>query len=152
MYPFTATQFREKLKRTAMAADYSCKTVDPTNPRGERIDAIFPGDLTLRMYKYSPVQYENLRAAKFVLENARRIFFGIREFNDGGWCYTARPVEWHVRPNVIAPFPENLIYAVYVNPNMRVYEWRAEPVDEDDPFCPDDWQNRYRGMTWKNTS
>ena len=135
-----------------MAADFACKTIDPTNPDGARIDAIFPGDLTLRYYKYSPVRYKNLMAAKFVLEHTERVFFGVREYNEGGWCYTARPGQWHVREDVIAPFPRELVFAVYLNPNMRVYECRAEHAALDDSNCPVDWQNRYRGMTWKRTS
>jgi|SRR6185437_5850122 len=135
-----------------MAADYSCRTINPTDPNGEKIDAIFPGDLTLRWYKYTPVRYENLRAAKWVLEHPERIFYGVREYNEGGWCYTARPSSWYVREREEGPFPQNLVFAVYLNPNMRVYECRAEMASGDDPFSPTDWQNRYRGLTWKSTS
>ena len=134
-----------------MAADYACKTINPSDPDGPKIDAIFPGDLTTRYYKYSPVRYQNLKAAKFVLEHTDRIFFGVREFNEGGWCYTARPAQWHIRENTTAPFPNDMVYAVYLNPNMRVYECRAERAAQDDPKCPVDWQNRYRGLTWKST-
>lgn len=135
-----------------MAADYACKTIDPTNPNGPTVDAIFPGDLTVRYYKHSPVRYRNLVVAKYVLEHTERIFYGVREFNEGGWCYTARPTEWHIRENVIAPFPENLVFAVYLNPHMRVFECRAETAAPDDPLSPIDWQRRYRGLTWKRTS
>lgn len=135
-----------------MADDFACKTIDPVNPSGPKIDAIFPGDLTLRYYKYSPVRYLNLIAAKFVLENTERIFFGVREFNEGGWCYTACPAEWYIKENLVAPFPEDKVFAVYLNPNMRVYECRAEYAADDDPRCPVDWQKRYRGLSWKSTS
>lgn len=135
-----------------MAADFACKTIDPENSGGPKIDAIFPGDLTLRYFKYSPVRYMNLIAAKYVLEHVQRIFFGVREYNEGGWCYTARPAHWYIREKVMAPFPEDMVFAVYLNPHMRVYECRAEHAAHDDPLCPVDWQNRYRGLTWKSTS
>lgn len=135
-----------------MAADFACQTIDPKNPTGPKVDAIFPGDLTERYFKYSPVRYMNLIAAKFVLEHAERIYFGVREFNEGGWCYTARPEQWCIRERVEAPFPKDKVFAVYLNPNMRVYECRAEYVADDDPFAPEDWQERYRGLTWKSTS
>mgnify|MGYP000098689916 CR=1 FL=1 len=135
-----------------MAADYACKAIDPSAPDGPKIDVIFPGELTLRYFKYSPVRYMHLITAKYVLEHTERIFFGVREFNDGGWCYTARPDEWHIRENVVAPFPKEMVFAVYLNPNLRVYEFRAERAAKDDAACPEDWQNRYRGMTWKSTS
>jgi hypothetical protein len=113
---------------------------------------VFPGSLTLRYFKYSPGRYMNLIAAKFVLEHPERIFYGVREFNEGGWCYTARPDEWYVRERQVAAFPEDLVFAVYLNPNMRVYECRAEYAAKDDPLCPIDWQQRYRGLTWKSIS
>ncbi len=135
-----------------MAADYLCKTRDPQNPDDGLVDAIFPADLTLRYYKFSPVRYLNLIAAKHVLENVERIFFGVREFNEGGWCYTARPAQWHVRENACVPFPKSLVFAVYLNPRLRVYECRAEQVAEDDSMCPVNWRERYRGLIWKSTS
>ncbi len=135
-----------------MADDFACPIIDPQNPTGPKVDAIFPGDLTLRYYKYSPVRYFNLITAKHVLDNAERIFFGVREFNEGGWCYTGRPDEWYIRENVIAPFPGDKVFAVYLNPNLRVYECRAEYADPDDPLSPVDWQKRYRGLIWKSTS
>jgi len=140
------------LKEDTVAADFACKTIDPRNPTGPKVDVIFPADYTLRLYKYSPVDYENLRAAKYVLEHAERVFFGVREFNDGGGCYRGRPADWLIWDGVVAPFPDNMIFAVYLNPNMRVYECRAEYVADDDARCPRGWQTRYRGLTWKSTS
>lgn len=134
-----------------MADDFACKTIDPNNPTGPKVDAIFPGGYTLNLFKYWPVDYENLRAAKYVLENTERIFFGVREFNEGGWCYTGRPDEWYIREGSIVPFPKDKVFAVYLNPNMRVYECRAEFIADDDPLCPVNWQTRYRGLTWKST-
>ena len=135
-----------------MSADFPCKTIDPNNPTGPKVDAIFPGGLTSRYYKNSPVRFENLRAAKYVLENTERIFYGVREFNKGGWCYTGRPAEWYIRERVVVPFPKELVFAVYLNPRMQVYGCRAEYAADDDPLSPINWQQRYRGLTWKNTS
>jgi len=135
-----------------LADDFACETIDPGDPTGAKAKAIFPGDYTTRLFKYSPVDYWNLIAAKHVLEHTERIFFGVRELNEGGWCYTGRPIEWYIKEGVVASFPDNMVFAVYLNPNMRVYECRAEYVADDDPHCPNDWQTRYRGLTWKSTS
>jgi len=135
-----------------MAADYLHLTVNPTNPDGPRIHAIFPAGLTLRSYKYAPVRYWNLITAKYVLAHVERIFFGVREYNEGGWCYTTRPRQWYVAEKVTAPFPDGRVFAVYLNPNMRVYECRAEEADPADMLAPKDWQDRYRGLVWKRTS
>jgi len=104
------------------------------------------------VHKFKPVKYENLRAAKAVLESPKRIFYGIRTYNEGGWCYTGRPTEWTVKERVTASFPDYLVFAVYVNPRLEVFEWRAEPVDDRDPYCPKGWEDRYRGLIWKSTS
>jgi len=131
--------------------DFVCKTIDPNNPAGPKIGAIFPGDYALHLYKYYPVLYENIRAAQYVLEHTERIFFGVREFDEGGWCYIGRPAEWYIAEGVVAPFPDNMIFAVYMNPTMRVYLCREELVDVRDARCPKNWQTRYGDIAWKST-
>jgi hypothetical protein len=135
-----------------MSKDYLQPIINPTDPTGEKIHAVLPHPLILVYYKLYPVRYENLRAAKFVLENPERIFTGVRQFNEGGWCFTGRPKLWYIREGVRAPFPDNLIFAVYLNSRFVVYECRAERAASDDRSCPVDWQNRYNGLVWKNTS
>jgi hypothetical protein len=97
------------------------------------------------------VQYENLRAVKYVLDNPDRIFWGIREYNEGGWCYVGRPEEWHIKQTVIVPFPKSRVFAVYINPLKRVFEFGAEPADAEDSLSPAGWKDRYRGLIWKST-
>ncbi len=137
-----------------MADDPTVKTIDPTNPTGPRIDAVVPGWWARKLYKTSPVRYLNLVAAKFVLENTERILHGVRKFTQGGWCYTGRPESWYIKIDVKASFPGNKVFAVYLNPDMTVYECRAEYAAPDDPVLPVDWNNpeRYKGLLWKNTS
>jgi len=135
-----------------LADDFSVKTVNPFDPEGDRVEVVIPGDLITRQYKYSSVDWHNLRAVKFVLENPLRIFKGVRDYETGGYCYVGRPPEWHIREKVVVPFPKRLVYAVYVNPNMRLYEHRAEKAAADDPLCPVDWADRYGALLWKSTS
>ena len=132
--------------------NYFLNIIDPHDPKGPTIQAEIPHSVYSRLYKYYPVRYENLRAAKYVLENPKRIFSGVRQFNEGGWCFTGKPRMWYIKEDVQAPFPNELVFAVYLNANFRLYEARAEPSDRDDPLCPDDWQNRYGGLIWKTTS
>jgi hypothetical protein len=135
-----------------MSNDYFQPILNPADPKGEKIQAVLPYRLILRFYKFHPVRYENLRAARYVLENPERIFAGVRQFNEGGWCFTGRPKFWHVKETVAVPFPDDLVYAVYLNSRFVIYECRAERAARDDPSCPVDWQNRYTGLVWKNTS
>lgn len=137
-----------------MTANFECETIDPRNVTGPKAKAIFPGDLILRYYKFMPVRYLNLEAARFVLENTERILHGVRKFNRGGWCYTARPASWYIKVDVEATFPPGMVFAVYLNPNMMVYECRAEYAAEDDPMLPVGWNDpeRYKGLLWKRPS
>jgi len=99
------------------------------------------------------VDFQNLRAVKFVLENVERIFGGIREFNRGGWCFTGRPERWCIRnEDIEVPFPPNRILGVYLNSSLRVFDFQVEKTAPDDAFSPVDWQNRYGALIWKNTS
>lgn len=135
-----------------MAHDYRCLSVNPEDPGGEPVELIIPASVYQRAYKEDRVHYENLRAAKYVLDNVQRVFSDVREYNQGGWCFTARPLEWHLREQVVGPFPEHLVYAVYIHPRHFVYEWRAEKVDNEDNLCPVDWRRRYKALLWKRTS
>lgn len=132
--------------------NYKCETLDPDNPDGPRICVEIPVHLYERLYKYAPVRYENLRAVKHVLKNPERIFAGLRKLHEGGWCYTGVPEMWYIKPQVVVPFPDHLVFAVYVNPRKVVFEFGAERVDSDDPFSPIDWDKRYGAPIWKSTS
>jgi len=59
-----------------------------------------PDTLIARVYTHASVEYENFRCAQEVLDNPRNIYSGVRQHNYGYWCYTGRPQEWYVRPNV----------------------------------------------------
>src|SRR6266516_2865758 len=105
-----------------MPNDYLIEIINPNNLKGPKTIAKIPYRVILNYYKYHPVRYENFRAAKCVLEHPDRIFSGVRQFNEGGWCFTGRPETWYILEGVSAPFPRHLIYAVYLNPKLDVYE------------------------------
>jgi hypothetical protein len=135
-----------------MPNNFPIDIINPNNPAGEKVQAIFPYAWFSHLYKFYPIRYKNLEVAKFVLQNPKRIFSGIRHYNQGGWCFTGKPVLWHIRENVQAPFPDNLIFTVYLNPRLYIYEARAENCANDDNLCPEDWKNRYGGLIWKSIS
>ena len=135
-----------------MTHSFNIFTIDPKNPRGGRIEVTIPGDLALRWYKYNPVKHENLRAVKAVLDNPKRIYTGIRAINEGGFCYVGRPDTWCVKEDLEVPFPENRVFAVYLNDRMYIYDFTAEYIDSEDPLSPKDWKNRFTGLLWRSTS
>lgn len=127
------------------------KTVDPDNPTGPKIDVFLSPAICLRAYKYDSVKYENLRAAKEVLDNPQRIFWGIREHSEGGWCYTGKPTNLYTRENEVINFPNNLVFAVYVNDRYEIFDWIPEYIDEEDCLSPKNYKERYRGLKWPST-
>jgi hypothetical protein len=133
-----------------VSSDYFQAIINPNDPDGPSVQAVLPYRLILNYYKYHPVRYENLRAAKFVLDHPQRIFAGVRQFNEGGWCFTGRPKTWHVKEKLVVPFPDNLVFSVYLNSRFVIYEARAENAATDDPYCPENWQERYAALLWKN--
>jgi len=52
-----------------MTANHTLKAINPECPDGPKTDIIIPGDLAAWYYTYEHVRFENLRAAKYVLEN-----------------------------------------------------------------------------------
>jgi len=132
--------------------NYEQETLDPNNPMGPKIKVVIPHYIYSRAYKYDPVQYENLRAVKEVLENPKRIFWGIREHNEGGWCYVGKPSKLYVKQDDVIDFPKGKVFAVYMNPRLMVFDWCLEYADSEDEMSPEGWQERYRSLKWKSTS
>ena len=77
-----------------MAKDWCTGTINPNDPDGQRISVTIPAQVIENYYTFHPVRFENLRCAKCVLEKPLRIFAGIRQWNEGGWCFTGRPESW----------------------------------------------------------
>lgn len=67
-------------------------------------------------------------------------------------CFLPPQISWYILDTVTAPFPENMVFAVYMNSRLYIYDARAEYCASDDTLCPVDWQNRYEGLVWKSTS
>lgn len=131
--------------------NYEQETLDPNNPAGPKIKVVIPHFIYLRSYMYDPVQHENVRAVKEVLENPKRIFWGIREHNEGGWCYVGRPQTIYVMPTKVIDFPKDKVFAVYINSRLVVFDWCLEYADSEDKMNPKGWKDRYRSIKWKST-
>lgn len=93
-----------------------------------------------------------MRAAKEVLDNPQRIFVGLRELNEGGWCYVGKPKSWFIAEDRVVPFPEDLVYEVFLNDRMSIFGWRAEKADLEDNLSPVGWKSRFVALAWKKTS
>ncbi|MBW8002535.1 MAG: hypothetical protein FVQ80_11005 [Planctomycetes bacterium] len=132
----------------SQATNYEQETLDPQNPTGPKIKVVIAHALYLKIYKYNPVKYENIRLVKEVLENPERIFGGIRAHNEGGWCYAGRPSKLYISGGQVIDFPSDKVFAVYVNPRFRIFDWCLEYVDDSDNLNPKNWTERYRSLLW----
>lgn len=130
---------------------FSVWAIDPEAP-DRRIEALIPKEVLYNYYKTHPVTWHNVVVAKEVLENPARIYYGIRDHQKGGWCYTGRPMQFWKKPGITVPLPTTHLFTVYMNPSYHVYLWRLEKVDPQDLFAPIDWRERYGGMSWKRDS
>lgn len=130
-----------------MTKDFGQLTINPKDPSGEPTRVWFPGDLTLGLYKNDPVAFQNLSAAKYVLENPLAIYEGIRDYTPGGYCYVGRPEMWHVKENVVATFPARFLFCVFVNSRMYAYAFRAELAED-----IQNSEGRFKNRLWPLTS
>lgn len=122
-------------------------TVDPENPKGPKIAVRLEQDTLQYWYKYKPTKWKNVLTAKHVLDNPLRIFVGIRRsFSENGWCYVGKPRTWFIRENEKVAFPQDLVYAVYLNDRKAIYDHIAEVADVKDLNSPEDWENRFGGV------
>ena len=135
----------------AMARWLTYSTLDPLDPlSGNKTEVRLPIDLIERLNKYRPVDFQNLWTVAKVFDAPKRIFYGLRELHEGGWCYVGKPDEWWIREKVKVPFPANLVFAVYLQQDLWVYAFRAEYADTDDPLSPQGWDQRYQRLVWKS--
>ncbi len=133
-----------------MVATYQLDAQDPHDP--DSVAKIkLPGDLIERFFRQSNTKVENLPLVAATLRQPDAVFEGIRERSTGGWCYTkTRPSdEWTIQDNISSTFPAHLLFAVYLNPRMHVYEWRAERAVRPGSAYPEDWEARFLRCIWQ---
>lgn len=130
---------------------FTYPAIDPLDPySGNTTKVRFHRDFLEHLSKYKPVDFFNLKTAIKVLDSPTRIFYGLRPLNEGGWCYAGKPDQWWIRENVIVPFPPNMVFAIYCQNDLIVYNFRAEYSDPIDPLSPINWDERYQRLIWKN--
>lgn len=138
---------------TTVGARFSDPDSGSLQAPGARIDGVIPGIVYEHAFKTEPIKYWNLIPAKQVLETPLLIFEGVRQFNEGGWCYVGRPTEYYLREQVtVSPLEPERVFTVYLNPRMMVYEWRLESADRSGIAFPKDHFTRYDRLAWRHTS
>jgi hypothetical protein len=136
-----------------LGKDFFFEIMNPEDPEGPKVQCRIPGEVYEWHYKMNYVKYLNLTAARDVLLSPKLIFGGVRIFQQGGWCFVGTPSSVHLRENITVPLAPDVVYGVYLNPRLHVYEWRAEPRESPGSLFPKDWNDRYvKGLVWQSTS
>lgn len=109
-----------------MTRSFYVEIIDPLNPGGPPVEATIPDFLIAREYKRSDARYANFEVVHLVLREPSRIYRGLREWNHNHWCFVGRPEFWHLEDKATGtvrrlPFPQDLIYAVYLNDRYFVH-------------------------------
>ena len=133
-----------------MARWLTYQTLDPLDPNsGHKTEIKIPDDYVSYLNKYRPVDFLNLHTVAKVLDAPLRIFYGLRQLNEGGWCYVGKPDKWWVRERVDATFPSDKVFAIYLRNDLILYGFKAEYADERDALSPRGWDERYQKLVWK---
>lgn len=84
-----------------------------------------------------------------VLREPSAVFEGVREFQDGGWCYCGIPSRRWFNSGSSGPPPPGMVFTVFVSPRGHVFEWRWERCDELHRTWPKDYAVRFTGgVVW----
>ena len=129
---------------------YTIEALNPEDPCGPRGCIFFPKSLELRLYKFRRADFENLKNVAVVTRQTKAVFKGVREEieRNWGWCYVGKPLFYYREDGTKVREGKNMVYTVYVNPRLEIYECGWEPSDPEDAFCPEDFHNRYGSRIW----
>ncbi len=110
-----------------------------------------------RLQIYMPNDYLNLFTVFEVLQNPNRIFSGLcRRHSDSSkkLCVVGKPQHWYIgtKSSSNVPFPQELVYLVFLSERNSIFEFRAERSDTEDPLSPIGWEERFVELIWKKNS
>lgn len=103
---------------------------------------------------YRPNDFLNLATAHEVLNYPNRVFTGLNRLHSDSskrLCVVGKPKYWNVGKKIgdTAPFPQNLVYLVFLNERKSIFEFRAEEADTEDTLSPVGWKDRFGELIWK---
>lgn len=126
---------------------YLERVFDPWNPpQSKRVTV--PASIVDRVLRYAPrSKFHLLRhVVPPTLEGPEMVFRGLRRELEGGTCYVARPEKTYDSDGLSRQAPPGFVFAVYLDEDDRVYEWRFEPAED---FVK--WEERFEEKTWPRT-
>ena len=99
--------------------------------------------------KNAPKRLWNVRTAIQVLTRPNVIYDGLdRDEVMDGWCIVGKPAKWYTDENEMIDFPQDKVYAVFLNDRFAMYTHRPEDEDPIDFLHIIDWQNRFTNVIY----
>jgi len=84
-----------------------------------------------------------------VLKNPEVVFQGLeREGQEEGLCYVGRPSRDFHSTTIEVPAPPGKVFLVFVERGGKVFEWRWEPSEDDEPAYPENYRERFGRVLW----
>lgn len=71
-----------------------------------------------------------------------------REGFDDALIYVGKPSTDYRGIQIETPPPKSMLFLVFVTPDYIISDWRWEKADPDDPFLPENMQNRCERVLW----
>lgn len=84
-----------------------------------------------------------------VLKLPAVVFEGLkREDQSDSLCYARIPSHRYLDADTTVPPWANQTFAVYMNNELKIFDWVWEIADEINPSYPTNWKNRYEKILW----
>ena len=125
---------------------------DPDDPAGEgRVVLRVSRERADRLLKHYPIKFFQLRTVRDVVRRPERIYWGLRDEDSEdrhGWCYVGFPTRVADGPSSSYLLPRERAFLVFVDRRKRIYDWRLERTDPEDPRAPEGASLRFGGLAW----
>jgi hypothetical protein len=101
----------------------------------------------------SPGKCHDVRIARTVLEDPRRIYSGIRpdEVDDWGWCYVSPYNSHFSERGKEVDLEGEWLFLAFISPRYTLLEWGLERPTEGDPLLPESANIRFGQLVWPTT-
>jgi len=78
------------------------------------------------------------------------VFQGLtREDQAQSLCYAAIPSKRYLDADTTVPPIPDRTFAVYMNKELKIFDWRWEKSDPEKDGYPEKWQTRYEKIVWQ---
>jgi hypothetical protein len=132
---------------------YTIVGIDPNDPSGERTRDLWIEQSFVEALTRSGLEarVQRLRLVPEVVRDPCLVFEGLeRPSQEAGFCYAGRPSRDFPKRGIDLPAPHKKVFLVFVTASGKIFDWRWEDCDPEEPDYPEDWKNRFGRLLWTN--